>query len=567
VAAAAEPFLNWTTSPALPNALVALPVLGALALLILPRLSEKTARVFGLVASFSTLALLAAAVLSPGTVDTVDVVDSVDTVDKASAATLPATTTSAPAAALSPAVASVSTASTLSTASTAAALAPALASAPVLDIAFTLRLSGLSLLLVLLTGIIAPMSLLASWKLPRPRLFNALFLLTQSAVLGVFLAQNFFFWFLFWELSLFPAFFLIKLWGGPGAGRAAFQFVIYTVGGSAFMLLAFAAIFAATGTWDFAALTAKLAAPGVAGAAPALNGTAATLVFLGILAGLAVKVPMFPFHTWLPDTYAEAPTGVAMFLTAVMAKMGLYGFYIFLVRMFPAQLHDAAPWLSGLALAGVVLSAYAALRQTDMKRMVAYSSVNHLGYCLLAFIAAAGATAGAAAGAAPVATARAVAAATDGAFLQMFNHGLSAAALFFCAGVFADRSGSRSIGDFGGVRKVAPLFAALCGFSVFSSLGLPGLNGFPGEFMIFRGVFALAPWTAAAATLGLLGTALFLLTFWQKVFHGPPGTHTAAVTDLTRREKLTLAPVVALMVLFGVWPQALLNILKTLPTW
>jgi NADH-quinone oxidoreductase subunit M len=206
-----------------------------------------------------------------------------------------------------------------------------------------------------------------------------------------------------------------------------------------------------------------------------------------------------------------------------------------------------------LALAGVVFGAYAAMRQKDLKRMVAYSSVNHLSYCLLAlfaFMLRFGAPDGG-----PFAY--------RGFWLQAFNHGLSAAALFFCVGVLESRAGVRGLHDFGGVRKVAPVFAALCGFSLFSSLGLPGLNGFVGEFLIFRGVFALVPWAAVVATLGLLGTAIFLLTFWQKVFHGPSGVNTGAVTDLSKREIAILAPVVALMVLFGVWPQWLLDILNS----
>ncbi|MDR0534830.1 MAG: NADH-quinone oxidoreductase subunit M [Puniceicoccales bacterium] len=517
-----------------PFALVALPVLGALGLTLWPGPSQKAARRTGLVFSFSTLAVLvflaAWAALADGGGG------------GGGAAPSPAPMGENPGA------------------------------SPLLGgISFRLALGGPALLLVALAGIIAPMALGASREAGRGRLFNILFLLMQGATLGVFVAQNFFFWFLFWELSLFPAFFLLKLWGGAGAARAAYQFALYTVGGSALMLLSFAAIYAATGTWDFSALAHVDAAGAVAGK---FGDPAVWLVFGGVLLGLAVKVPMFPFHTWLPDAYAEAPTGVSMFLTAVMAKMGLYGFFQLLPGLFPRQLSAAAPVLIWLALANVVLGAYAAIRQRDLKRMVAYSSVNHLGYCLLALFAVArvspafpaGFSAGLPWEGAGAALGRGAHFAFGGAWLQMFNHGLSAAALFFCVGILADRAGgARGIGDFGGVRKVAPVFAALCGFSMFSSLGLPGLNGFFGEYMVFRGVFAFAPWAAAVATLGLLGTALFLLTFWQKVFHGPAGANTAAVSDLTVRERLILAPVVVLMVLLGVWPQLLLDGLRALP--
>jgi len=429
-----------------------------------------------------------------------------------------------------------------------------------LNVHYHLGLDGLSLVLVLLTGFVAPAALLASWRLERSvRLFGALFLLLQGSALGVFLALDFFHWFIFWELSLVPAFFLIKLWGGPGAARAAYQFFIYTIGGSAFLLAGFAALFAATGTFDFLQL-ARLGADG--DLAARLGGPGAwwpTAVFLGVLLGLAVKVPLWPFHTWLPPAYAEAPTGVSMFLTGVLSKMGVYGFLRLLWPIFPAQLHAAAPALLLLALGGVVFGAWAALRQADLKRLVAYSSINHLSYCLLALFAVSAATARSA----PAADA--ALAALNGTLLQLFNHGLSAAALFCCVGVLEARSaGRRGLDDFGGVRRPAPLFAGLCGLALFSSLGLPGLNGFVGEFLIFRGVFGLAPAAAAVACLGLLATAIFLLTFWQRVFHGPTHDATAGFRDLNAVEVATLAPSIVLMFVLGVYPRLLVDLFNPL---
>jgi NADH-quinone oxidoreductase subunit M len=432
-----------------------------------------------------------------------------------------------------------------------------------LGVHYHLGLDGLSLLLVLLTGILGPAALLASWRnVPEPRIFGVLFLLLQGATLGVFLALDFFHWFVFWELSLIPAYFLIRMWGGSGAARAAYQFVIYTIGGSAFLLLGFAAIYAATGTLDFVRLAALGADGTLWERLAALGGFWQQAVFLGVFLGLAVKVPLYPFHTWLPPAYAEAPTGVSMFLSGVMSKMGVYGFLRLLWPLFPGPLHAAAVPLLWLALGGSVLGAFAAMRQTDLKRMIAYSSVNHVSYCLLALFAVSLATGRSGF------TSEAAAAALSGTLLQMFNHGISAGALFYCVGVLEARAGGRrGIGDFGGVRAAAPVFAGLCGIAMFASLGLPGLGGFVGEFLIFRGVWGLVPWAAATACLGLFATAFFLLTFWQRVFHGPrAGAAAGEFPDLARLEVAVLAPLVLLMLLPGVLPQLLTALFNPLIT-
>ncbi len=431
-----------------------------------------------------------------------------------------------------------------------------------LNVHYHVGIDGMGLLLLGLTGLLSPLALFAAGSLRSPRVFGALFLALQGAALGVFVAVDFVHWFLFWELSLIPAFFLIKLWGGRHATAAAYQFVVYTLGGSAFMLLAFAALYAITGTMNFETL-ADLASDGTLH--DALNeagGFWPQALFFGVLLGLAVKVPLWPFHTWLPAAYAEAPAPVSMFLTGVLSKMGVYGFLRILWPLFPAELHQHGTWLLGLALAGVVLGAFAALRQTEVKRMIAYSSLNHLSYCLLALFAVA--VAG------PV-NAPASAAALSGCLLQVFNHGLSAAALFFVAGALEQRkaaaggTGPLLLADFGGVRGPAPILAGLAGVALFSSLGLPGLNGFVGEFLIFRGVFGLVPWAAAVACLGLFATAFFLLTFWQRVFHGPPrGLTTASGADLQGREYAVLVPLALLMLVLGLLPQLLTGVINPL---
>jgi len=428
-----------------------------------------------------------------------------------------------------------------------------------LNVHYHLGLDGLSLVLVLLTAAVAPAAQLSGWGRAGPaRVPTLLLLLLQGAALGVFLAQDFFPWFTCWELSLVPAYFLIRLWGGAGATRAAYQFVIYTIGGSAFLLAGFAALFAATGTFDFGQL-AQLGRDG--GLSAQLGPWGVWAVFAGVLLGLAVKVPLWPFHTWLPPAYAAAPTGTVMLLTGVLSKMGMYGFLRLLWPLFPAQLHAAAPALLALAVAGIALGAWAALRQEDLRRMLAYSSLNHLGYCLAALFAVAAATGGERPAAEPAAAALA------GLVLQLFNHGVTAAALFLCAGILEARAGGRSgLGDFGGLRATAPAFAALAGVAFFASLGLPGLSGFVGEFLIFRGLFGLQPAAAVLALPGLLATAQFLLTAWRRVFHGPVQGASADFAPLTAAEGTALALLTGLMVVPGLAPALLTSLTHPLVT-
>jgi NADH-quinone oxidoreductase subunit M len=326
------------------------------------------------------------------------------------------------------------------------------------------------------------------------------------------------------------------------------------------MLLGFAALYAAAGTLDFEALSRLAASGTLAARLSALGGFWPEAVFLGVLLGFAVKVPLFPFHTWLPSAYAEAPAPVSMFLTAVMSKMGVYGFLRILWPLFPGPLHAAALPLLWLALGGAVFGAFAAMKQTDLKRMVAYSSLNHLSYCLVALFAVSMASGGTAP------HADAAAAALGGSLLQVFNHGISAGALFFFVGILESRAGGRrGIGDFGGVRAAAPVLAGLCGVAMFSSLGLPGLNGFVGEFLIFLGVWGLAPWAAALSCLGLLATAVFLLTFWQRVFHGPrQNAALGAFADLSGSELALAVPLAALMLLLGLFPGILTSLFNPL---
>ena len=279
------------------------------------------------------------------------------------------------------------------------------------------------------------------------------------------------------------------------------------------------------------------------------------IIFFGAFLGFAVKVPLIPFHTWLPAAYSEAPSPVTMLLTGVMSKMGVYGFLRILLPIFPEQIRQVLTPLLWLAVATIVLSACAAFAQKDLKRIIAYSSINHLGYCLLALFAAA-----ARGDRRECVRNLQKAAALDGALLQMFNHGLTASALFLFVALLERRSGGlRGLDDFGGLRKIIPVFTGLMGISIFSSLGLPGLNGFVGEFLIFKGVFPLAPWAAAISTIGLLVTAIFLLTLIQRVFCGPLNERWAKMPDLTTAERFLVLPSIALMFVLGIWPQFILG--------
>ncbi len=379
---------------------------------------------------------------------------------------------------------------------------------PAIGAEYLVGIDGLSLLLVLLTSLIFPFAFLAQ---RMDRGFCALMLVMQFALYGTFTAQNFVLWFLFYEMSLIPAFLLIKIWGGENRDRAATKFFLYTFMGSVPMLLAFLGIYFAKGTFDFAAL-ANLGKTGL------VTGNFGWLAFAGIFLGLAVKVPLYPFHTWLPDAYETAPTGVSMVLTGVLSKMGVYGFVRLLLPLFPNEIRILAPWLLGLAVCSIVFAALAAWAQSDLKP------------------------------------------ALSGVFLQIFNHGITAAALFYFVGLLEQRRGLRGIDDFGGLMQRTPLLCGWMSVAMFSSLGLPGLNGFIGEFLIFKGSFAVAASFTAVAALGLLVTAIVFMRAMQALFSGPLAESCSAFSDLRANEKWTVVPVALLMFAIGIAPQFILNI-------
>jgi len=426
--------------------------------------------------------------------------------------------------------------------------------APSLGIEYHLGVDGLGALMLVLSAIVTLMSVDAANRVHhQPGLYFGLVLVLEAGLFGSFTALNFFHWFLFWELSLIPAFFLIKLWGGAQRGRAATQFFVYTMAGSVALLVAFLAVFLSTGSMDFGRLSFLASTGELEQLVTAHLGPVMLWLAIGVLAGFAVKVPMIPFHTWLPAAYAEAPSPVTMLLTGAMSKMGVYGLLRIAIPIFGPQIAQMRTPLLVLAVATVVMGAWAAAAQKDLKRVFAYSSVNHLGYCLLGIFALAVPAVGAAAQANQ-------AAALNGVILQMFNHGITAAALFWFVAMMQQRTGGhRGIDDFGGLRKPAPVLAGLMGIALFSSLGLPGLNGFVGEFLIFRGVFSLAWVAATVSVLGLLVTAAVILTVIQKVFSGPVPEHCVGFPDLHHGERLALAPVIGLMLIIGLLPQLIVD--------
>jgi NADH-quinone oxidoreductase subunit M len=413
---------------------------------------------------------------------------------------------------------------------------------PSLGAEFVIGVDGMSLMLVLLVALLVPFAL-AAGKMDKP--FYALMLFMQSALFGVFTAQNFILWFLFYEAGLIPAFVLIKLYGGENRDRAATKFFLFTFLGSVAMLVGMLAVYLHGGTFDFE----KFSQLGKAGS---VAGPLTWLAFAGVFIGLAVKVPVFPFHTWLPDAYTAAPTGVAMVLTGALSKMGVYGFIRLLLPLFPDEIRALQPTLLALAVASVVFAALAAWAQRDLKRMVAYLSINHLGYCTLGLLAVSGAAAGVDSQAA-----------LAGVLAQIFSHGVTAAALFWFVGLLEARRGTREFAGFGGLMQKTPSLCGWMSVAMFSSLGLPGLNGFIGEFLIFKGAFALQTVATSIAALGLLFCAVTFLRAMQTLFGGPLAESCAAMPDLTAGEKGIAVAVSALMLAIGVAPQWLLGIFNS----
>jgi len=419
---------------------------------------------------------------------------------------------------------------------------------PDLGIDYHVGLDDTNALVLFLAALLALIVVWISWgHSDRPKTYFSLLSLQFTGLFGTFTALNFFHWFIYWELALVPAFFLIKLFGqGVERHKAAINFFLFTVLGSVAMLLGFLFLYQETESFNFIELPEKVKSLEVS-----------SLIFVAILAGLWVKVPLAPLHIWQAPAYAAAPTPVVILLTGVMSKMGVYGFLRLIVPIFPAQLQQHADVLLGFALLTILWGAFLALRQTDLKKLLAFSSLNHVAYCVLGIGALGVALNG------PKIDAHELA--RQGVILQMFAHGLSAAGLFYLVGLLEQRAGSRDRDGFGGLCSVTPRFAAMFYILTFCSLGLPFLAGFAAEFLIFSGSFAVAPKVTAMATLGLLATAVFLLTMLQRVFTGPVNEQHRSMPDLTRNEILILTPILILVFWAGIYPKTWLAFSQLMP--
>ncbi|MBI3563654.1 MAG: NADH-quinone oxidoreductase subunit M [Elusimicrobia bacterium] len=412
-------------------------------------------------------------------------------------------------------------------------------------ISYQLAADGLSMALIVLTAFLNLVCVAASWELEVSGAYWANFLALSSALTGVFLARDLFLFYVFWEATLIPMFFIIGLWGSSNRRHAATKFFLFTFAGSVFMLLAILGLVVAkhgqTGvwTWDLAALKG------------APLGAAAPWVFAGLLLGFGVKIPVVPLHTWLPDAHTEAPAAGSVMLAGVMLKMGLYGLIRVALPLFPVYAETWAPFMAAIAALGAVYGALCAMAQTDLKRLVAYSSVAHLGFCLLGVVSAS-----------PQGLV--------GGSLQMINHGITTGALFLLVGFLYERAHTRGIADFGGLAKRAPALSFFFGFSVLASIGLPGLNGFVGEFMCLSGIahspipLLALPAFAVAGAVGVTLAAAYALPAYQAVFWAPEGEGSASerVTDLDRREKSILWVLSALMLWIGLAPSSWLALLE-----
>lgn len=453
---------------------------------------------------------------------------------------------------------------------------------PAIGASFRMALDGISLSMFLLTAIIVPVSILASFEIEdKVKMYMVLMHVLQTAMFGLFGALDLIIFFIFWEFGLVPMYFLIRQWGGKDRVYASFKFMIYTMAGSLGLLLSIQIIGLSTGTFDILELydvwvnnSFVDAGTGVLAVTGLNVGVVKNIAYWAFFIAFAIKIPVWPFHTWLPDAHTQAPTAGSMILAGVLLKLGAYGFLRLVIPLFPAQAVGTAVILAILGMLSIVLGGFAAFGQWDFKRLVAYSSINHMGFVVLGIAVFAfvyGQLHRSGVDAAVVYNNLAAEGqitdaimATNGAVMQMFNHGLSAAGMFFLVGVIYHRAHTRDLRRYGGAWTIWPVFGGILIFTSMASLGLPGLNGFVGEFAIVRGSWGIFPLYVALSMIGLLMTGAYILKGIGETLHGPtkPDMHHLNDHPMELREHLVIWPLMILMLSLGIWPQWLMAIIN-----
>jgi NADH-quinone oxidoreductase subunit M len=408
-------------------------------------------------------------------------------------------------------------------------------------IRYHVAIDGISLWLVLLTTLLTPLCVLVSWRSVQKRVkeFFAFLLLLEFGLVGVFCAFDLFLFFVFWEVSLVPMYFLIGIWGHERRIYAALKFFIYTMVGSMLMLVGIIYLYNQAGTFDYARILAGLQNHSVAP-----TDTEQLLLFLAFFIAFAIKVPLFPLHTWLPDAHVEAPTAGSVMLASVMLKMGCYGLLRFCVPMFPVAARNCSGWIVALAIVGIIYGALVAMVQPNMKKLVAYSSVSHLGFVVLGIFSF-------------------TQQGFDGAVYQMLNHGISTGALFILVGFLYERRHSLEIAAYGGVATPAPQLSTVFMITMLASIGLPMLNNFVGEFLVLQGTALVNFRWAIFAAIGVILSACYMLWLYQRVFFGKASGEVSAMPDLNLREYAIAVPLIVLMVWMGTFTQSFIPSIST----